>query len=141
MTETYFYFIGSNFARILVGDNIRVLSRNIDENLGDDMLVDFFGGDNGDSFLSPTHSVPNALNRWELESRLLDGMGVHDCVNVIKPEIVKHLQKIQLEELEQKKEEERKKKAAEAAEKNAKNNAESKKDNQEVNVCNFLRFI
>eukprot|EP00794_Sanderia_malayensis_P006098 gene6098-6802_t len=121
---------GSNFARILVGDNIRVLSRNIDENLGDDLLVDLFG-DNGDSFLSPTHSVPNALNRWELECRLLDGMGVHDCVNVIKPDIIKYLQKLQLEELEVKKEEDKKKKA-EAAEKAEKNGSTDENEKQQA---------
>ena len=105
--------IGTSFARILVGDNIRVLSRNLDE-VSDDVLVDFFG-DSMDSFSIPLHSVPNALNRWAFESRLLDGMSVHDCVNAIKPEIIDHLVKLQMEELEKKREEERKKKK-EAAE-------------------------
>ena len=40
---------------------------------------------------------------------------MHDCVNGIKPDVIEHLMKLQLEELEKKREEERKKKK-EAAE-------------------------
>lgn len=136
-------FTGTNFARILVGDNIRVLSRNLDEINEDHLLVDFFN-DNGD-FSSPIHSVPNALNRWALESRLLDGMGVHDCVNAIKPDVIEHLMKLQLEELEKKREEERKKKK-EAAENLGKNETgdkeQAKKDESKTSagnsqVCDF----
>ena len=104
-----------------------MLSRNLNE-IGDDLLLDFFG-DSMDSFSSPMQSVPNALNRWALESRLLDGMGVHDCVNAIKPEIIDHLVKLQMEELEKKREEERKKKK-DAAETLGKNGSSKDKDKE-----------
>ena len=122
------HLVGTSFARILVGDNMRVLSRNLDE-IGDDLLVDFFD-DNIDSFSSPVSAVPNALNRWALESRLLDGMGVHDCVNAVKIEIIEHLVKLQAEELEKKREEERKKKleAAENLGKAGSSKEQDKKD-------------
>ena len=126
--RNYFLLKGTSFARILVGDNVRVLSRNLDE-IGDDLLLDFFD-DSIDSFSSPVHAVPNALNRWALESRLLDGMGIHDCVNAVKTEIIEHLVKLQTEELEKKREEERKKKidAAENLGKNGSNKDDDKKD-------------
>ena len=133
-----FDFPGTSFARILIGDNIRVLSRNLEE-IGDDLLVDFFG-DNMDSFSSPIHSVPNALNRWALESSLLDGMGVHDCVNAVKPDIIEHLVKLQMEELEKKREEERnkKKEAAENLGKNGSNKDKEKKEEAKTSSTDTL---
>ena len=129
--------LGTSFARILVGDNMRVLSRNFDE-VGDDFLDGF--DDNIDSFSNPVHAVPNALNRWALESRLLDGMGVHDCVNEIKLEIIEHLVKLQAEELEKKREEERKKKldAAENLGKSENGKVKEKKDGAKSTTTDLL---
>ena len=129
--------LGTSFARILVGDNMRVFSRNLDD-VGDDFIDAF--DDNIDSFSNPVHAVPNALNRWALESRLLDGMGVHDCVNEIKLEVIEHLVKLQAEELEKKREEERKKKleAAENLGKNENSKDKEKKDGPKSTTTDVL---
>ena len=56
------------------------------------------------------NSIPSSLARWTLESLLLDGSSVHDLVNFVKPSIVTHLEKLQLQELREKVAEEKKKK-------------------------------
>ncbi|XP_066927721.1 E3 ubiquitin-protein ligase HUWE1-like isoform X2 [Clytia hemisphaerica] len=113
----------SGFARILIGDELRPTnSRSVDNTLipGDDVFFDIFG----DGYETPSgllNSVPSALSRWTVESRLLDGSSVHDCVNTLKPDIIKHLEKLQMVEIQEKiaeekaKKEESKRAAAEKA--------------------------
>lgn len=78
-------------------------------NLGDDIFLDMFG-DGNQSTSGLLNSVPSALSRWTVESRLLDGASVHDCVNALKPDIIQHLEKIQFVELQEKMAEEKRKK-------------------------------
>lgn len=49
-------------------------------------------------------TVPTAHSRWIEESRVLDGDSLHDCVALLKPEIIPHLEKLRDEELAQRKE-------------------------------------
>lgn len=56
-------------------------------------------------------TVPSALARWREESRVLDGESMHDCLTVLKPEIISTLESIRDEELAERRE--RRKKAAE----------------------------
>jgi len=96
---------------------------------GDDVFFDIFG----DGYETPSgllNSVPSALSRWTVESRLLDGSSVHDCVNSLKPDIIRHLEKLQLVEIQEKMAEEKRKKeeskkaaAATAAEKSKTNDS------------------
>ena len=94
-------------------------------NAGDDAFFDVFPPENFEATVgSPpglVNSVPSALSRWTVESRLLDGSSLHDCVNALKPDIIKHLEKLQMVEIQEKiaeekakKEENAKKKAAAA---------------------------
>ena len=94
-------------------------------NAGDDAFFDVFPPGNFEATVgSPSglvNSVPSALSRWTVESRLLDGSSLHDCVNALKPDIIKHLEKLQMVEIQEKiaeekakKEENAKKKAAAA---------------------------
>lgn len=107
----------------MIGDELRPTnSRSVDNTLipGDDVFFDIFG----DGYETPSgllNSVPSALSRWTVESRLLDGSSVHDCVNALKPDIIKHLEKLQMAEIQEKiaeekaKKEESKRAAAEKA--------------------------
>ena len=88
------------------------------------MFFDIFG----DGYETPSgllNSVPSALSRWTVESRLLDGSSVHDCVNSLKPDIIRHLEKLQLVEIQEKIAEEKRKKeeSKKAAEKNKTNDS------------------
>lgn len=69
---------------------------------GDDILFDIFGEAN--------EVIPSALSRWTVESRLLDSASVHDCVNALKPAIIRHLENLQQVEIQEKIAEEKKKK-------------------------------
>ena len=124
-----FVIIFTGFARILIGDDLRPTINNnrTAENLmnaGDDAFFDVFPPENFEATVSPSglvNSVPSALSRWTVESRLLDGSSLHDCVNALKPDIIKHLEKLQMVEIQEKiaeekakKEENAKKKAAAA---------------------------
>ena len=121
-------FCSGSFARILVGEDMR--SRSSERGVytvGDDMFFDIFG-DGNETSSALLNSVPSALSRWTVESRLLDGSSVHDCVNSLKPSIVRYLEKIQLEELKEKVAEEKRKK--EEAEK--KKNQQKKENSEEA---------
>ena len=94
-------------------------------NGGEEAFFEVFPPDSFEAALSPSglvNSVPSALSRWTIESRLLDGSSLNDCVNALKPDIIKHLEKLQMVEIQEKvaeekakKEENAKKKAATAA--------------------------
>ena len=67
----------------------------------DDELFDL---QNPNSFISGNTSstlgsVPSAMLRWTEESRVLDGDSLHDCVSLIKKEIIECLEKHRYEEL------------------------------------------
>lgn len=80
-------------------------------------------------------SVPSAMLRWTEESRVLDGDSLHDCVALIKKEIIDCLEKHRDEELaekrEKKKKEEEAKKAAEEEEAKANEAREPKTETSE----------
>ena len=94
-------------------------------NGGEEAFFEVFPPDSFEAALSPSglvNSVPSALSRWTVESRLLDGSSLNDCVNALKPDIIRHLEKLQMVEIQEKvaeekakKEENAKKKAATAA--------------------------
>ena len=112
----------NTFARVLIGDSLQAQDYDLSQG-NDDVFFDIFG-DSSDTSSGLLNSVPSALSRWTVESRLLDGASVHDCVNKLKPSIVAQLEKLQQEELKKKISEEKKKK--EEAEKKKENAKETK---------------
>ena len=98
----------NTFARVLIGDSLQAQDYDLSQG-NDDVFFDIFG-DSSDTSSGLLNSVPSALSRWTVESRLLDGASVHDCVNKLKPSIVAQLEKLQQEELKKKISEEKKKK-------------------------------
>lgn len=112
----------NTFARVLIGDSLQAQDYDLSQG-NDDVFFDIFG-DSSDTSSGLLNSVPSALSRWTVESRLLDGASVHDCVNKLKPIIVAQLEKLQQEELKKKISEEKKKK--EEAEKKKENAKEAK---------------
>ncbi len=81
-------------------------------------------------------SVPSAMLRWTEESRVLDGDSLHDCVSLIKRDIIDCLEKHRDEEVaerrEKKKKEEEAKKANEPEE--SKSTNESKLENEQLDI-------
>ena len=78
-------------------------------------------GQNSGSALS---SIPNALVRWNEESRVLDGDSLHDCVTVCKPEILEVVEKHRDEEFAERRE--KKKKMLEEEDENNKKDEEER---------------
>ena len=99
---------------------------------------------NPNSFISGASSstlgsVPSAMLRWTEESRVLDGDSLHDCVALIKKEIIDCLEKHRDEELsekrEKKKKEEEAKRAAEEEEAKANEAREAKTEaSEQMNI-------
>ncbi|CAG2109884.1 unnamed protein product, partial [Medioppia subpectinata] len=80
-------------------------------------------------------SVPSAMLRWTEESRVLDGDSLHDCVSLIKREIIECLEKHRDEEFAEKRE--KKKKDDETkrlADEEAKANEPPKPETEQVNM-------
>ncbi|KAL8595169.1 hypothetical protein ACOMHN_013842 [Nucella lapillus] len=97
---------------LLANEDLRIISRpdeDLFEELFQDQYADAVSG--GSGVLS---SIPSTLTRWTEEARVLDGDSVHDCVAVIKPEVVDCLVKKRDAELVEWREK-RKKAAAENA--------------------------
>ena len=62
-------------------------------------------------------SIPSALSRWTEESRVLDTVGLYDCVTACKPEVLTLLETSRDQELaERRKQEEERRRQEEAAE-------------------------
>ena len=80
-------------------------------------------------------SVPSAMLRWTEESRVLDGDSLHDCVSLIKKEIIECLEKHRDEELTEKREKKRKEEEAKkAAEEENKANEPKTVSNEQLNI-------
>merc|ERR1712066_403547 len=62
-------------------------------------------GQGGGSALS---TIPNALVRWNEESRVLDGDSLHDCMTVCKPDILEVVEKHRDEEFAERREKKKK---------------------------------
>ena len=62
----------------------------------------------GQSSGTALSSVPNALVRWNEESRVLDGDSLHDCMTVCKPKILEVVEKHREEEMADKREKKKK---------------------------------
>ena len=80
-------------------------------------------------------SVPSAMLRWTEESRVLDGDSLHDCVSLIKKEIIDCLEKHRDEELNEKREKKKKEEEAKrAAEEETKSNEPKPETNEQMNI-------
>ncbi|XP_065656940.1 E3 ubiquitin-protein ligase HUWE1 isoform X2 [Hydra vulgaris] len=101
-----------SIAQLFIGDDINQTNDGL--SLEEDLFSQIEGSELTAGVLN---SIPSSLARWTLESLLLDGSSVHDLVNYIKPSIVTHLEKLQLQELKEKVAEEKKKKEESEAEK------------------------
>ena len=74
---------------------------------------------------SALSSIPNALVRWNEESRVLDGDSLHDCMTVCKPDILEVVEKHRDEEFAERRE--KKKKMLDAEEEDMKKEEEERK--------------
>ena len=62
-------------------------------------------------------SIPSALSRWTEESRVLDSVGLYDCVTACKPEVLTLLETSREQELaERRKQDEERRRREELAE-------------------------
>ena len=52
---------------------------------------------------NPLNAIPSTIQRWLEEARLLDGEYMYDALLLIKPEIIRHLEKLKEVELQEKK--------------------------------------
>ena len=122
---------GSHRTRLLLGDDIQVISRVAEDGLGDDVFLENFGDGPGLANAS-TSSVPSALTRWSEEGQVLDPQSTHYCVAAVKPDILPLLEQCQGEAIEKARAEDRKKKAeAEAKAAATKKEEEEKKKKEE----------
>ncbi|KAK7483667.1 hypothetical protein BaRGS_00025100, partial [Batillaria attramentaria] len=97
---------------ILANDDLRIISRP-DEDFFEELFQDPYP-DSGSAGSGVLSSIPSTLIRWTEEARVLDGDSVHDCVTVVKPDIIECLVKKRDAELAEWREK-RKKAAAENA--------------------------
>ena len=74
---------------------------------------------------SALSSIPNALLRWNEESRVLDGDSLHDCMTVCKPDILEVVEKHRDEEFAERRE--KKKKMLDEEEEDMKKEEEERK--------------
>lgn len=74
---------------------------------------------------SALSSIPNALVRWNEESRVLDGDSLHDCMTVCKPDILEVVEKHRDEEFAERRE--KKKKMLDEEEEDMKKEEEERK--------------
>ncbi|XP_064633553.1 E3 ubiquitin-protein ligase HUWE1-like isoform X3 [Lineus longissimus] len=94
---------GTGHTRVLFGnDDLRIFASRPEEDLLDEFFPDPYGDSTGSG--NVLSSVPSALTRWTEESRVLDGDSVHDCVTLLKPEILEVLEKYRDEELQKRRE-------------------------------------
>ncbi|XP_028966633.1 E3 ubiquitin-protein ligase HUWE1 [Galendromus occidentalis] len=87
----------------------RVLFANTMLDAPEDWFVDLYdenvpGSSSQRNAAGGSGTVPAAHTRWIEESRVLDGDSLHDCVALLKPEIISHLEKLRDEELAQRRE-------------------------------------
>ena len=87
----------------------RVLFANTMLDAPEDWFVDLYdenvpGSSSQRNAAGGSGTVPTAHSRWIEESRVLDGDSLHDCVALLKPHIIPHLEKLRDEELAQRKE-------------------------------------
>ncbi|KAH7639382.1 e3 ubiquitin-protein ligase huwe1-like protein [Dermatophagoides farinae] len=79
------------------------------------------------------NSIPSTIQRWHDEARLLDGEYMYDALLLIKPEIIRHLEKLKEQELQEKKRKEKEDMdatAGDAKNKSASNTAENNLDRE-----------
>lgn len=117
---------GSSPARVILTSNDFHILATEDDLL--DLQDPTFISGNGTSTLS---SIPSAMQRWNDESRVLDGDSLHDCVLLIKADVVETLEKYRDEELAERKE--KRKKMVEEEEKVKKENEAEKQKNETEN--------
>ncbi|XP_060587198.1 E3 ubiquitin-protein ligase HUWE1-like isoform X3 [Ruditapes philippinarum] len=131
LTNTMNTQAGPAHTRVVLSNNdLRIISRQ-DEDILEELFQDSYPPDTGGGMgIGTLSSVPNTLNRWTEEAKVLDGDSIHDCMAAIKPEIIEVLEKKRDEELAERREKKKKaleEEAAKKLEEQAKKNAEQQK--------------
>ncbi|XP_054168845.1 E3 ubiquitin-protein ligase HUWE1-like isoform X3 [Oppia nitens] len=122
---------GSTSAQVILTSNdLHILAT--DDELFELQNPNSFVSGNSSSTLG---SVPSAMLRWTEESRVLDGDSLHDCVSLIKKEIIDCLEKHRDDELNDRREKKKKEdEEKRLAEEKSKSNESVKPDSEQVNM-------
>lgn len=119
---------------VLANEDLRLISRQ-DDDLFDELFQDNYP-DNSSAGPGVLSCIPSTLTRWTEEAKVLDGDSVHDCVTVLKSQVIETLEKHRDTELEERREKRRKATEEENAQKAQAKAEEQKSDNTSTDEVN-----